>query len=271
MNLANLVYNSKQVRVVGTSDNPWWVAKDVCEILNQPNISQVVSRLDDDEKDIQFVETPGGQQEMLCVNESGLYCLVLSSRKREAKNFKKWITSEVLPSIRKTGRYETSQSVKAESNYLVSPESCLTILNGLLDPLAAKGVDIALVQATKANALAAQFPQLEPMILTTKQSPVLEVADADRRYSPTRLGEMYAQKLGLAKPVAPKLINKALELKGFQVPEYRINSKGKQILEWRLTKAGEEYGKVLLESGQYNNKTVAVVRWLPSVLGMITL
>lgn len=81
------------------------MAKDVCECLELTNTSQTLSYLDDDEKGITTNDTPGGQQEMSIVSEAGLYSLILRSRKPEAKAFKRWITHEVLPAIRKTGGY----------------------------------------------------------------------------------------------------------------------------------------------------------------------
>ena len=79
------------------------MAKDVCEILEID--SSQTRRLDEDEKGLCPIQTPGGIQEMTCINEPGLYSLVLGSRKSEAKEFKRWVTHEVLPSIRKTGGY----------------------------------------------------------------------------------------------------------------------------------------------------------------------
>lgn len=99
-------YESAQIRTVDIDGEPWFVAKDVCDALDIDNASDALSRLDKDERNT-IVLTEGiiGNPTKSIVNESGLYALVLSSRKPEAKAFKKWITSEVLPSIRKTGKY----------------------------------------------------------------------------------------------------------------------------------------------------------------------
>lgn len=83
----------------------WFVAKDICDILGLTNSRQATSALDDDEKGVISNDTPGGRQAMTVVNESGMYALILQSRKPEAKAFRKWVTSEVLPSIRKYGFY----------------------------------------------------------------------------------------------------------------------------------------------------------------------
>ena len=103
-------YESAAVRTVMINNEPWWVAKDVCDILGLGNSRQAVSRLESDEKGVITSDTLGGDQEMVTVNESGLYSLILTSRKPEAKKFKKWITSDVLPSIRKTGSYSVPQT-----------------------------------------------------------------------------------------------------------------------------------------------------------------
>lgn len=82
------------------------MGKDVCEVLGIGNVSDAIARLDDDEFDtIEVTDSIGRKQKTYVVNESGLYSLIMTSRKPEAKAFKKWVTSEVLPSIRKTGGY----------------------------------------------------------------------------------------------------------------------------------------------------------------------
>ena len=93
--------------VIDQRGEPWFVAADVCVALSIGNSRDAMGRLDDEEKGVGLIDTLGGAQKMSIVNESGLYSLVLGSRKPEAKAFKKWVTSEVLPSIRKTGQYAT--------------------------------------------------------------------------------------------------------------------------------------------------------------------
>lgn len=93
-------------------DEIWFVAKDVCKILGIRKYRDAISRLDDDERVSILVDTLGGKQQMTAVNESGLYSLVFMSRKPEAKKFRKWVTSEVLPSIRKYGYYHMKRHEK---------------------------------------------------------------------------------------------------------------------------------------------------------------
>ena len=104
-------FGKQLVRTLLTDDQPWFVATDVCESLAIVNTARALSRLDDDERGIHSMNTPGGKQNLSVVNESGLYSLILTSRKTEAKRFKKWVTAEVLPAIRKQGRYEDSKGV----------------------------------------------------------------------------------------------------------------------------------------------------------------
>lgn len=104
-------YQSDQfgsIRVIIRDGDPWFVAKDVCACLSIANSRDAVARLDDDEKDVEKTDTLGGNQEMTIVSEPGLYSLVLRSNKPEAKDFKRWITHDVIPSIRKTGKYSLS-------------------------------------------------------------------------------------------------------------------------------------------------------------------
>lgn len=99
-------FRGQEVRTVVPNDEPWFVAKDVCEILEIKNSRDAVSRLDEDEKDaVGLTDTIGRKQTVSVVNESGLYELIFASRKPEARLFKKWVKQEVLPSIRKTGQY----------------------------------------------------------------------------------------------------------------------------------------------------------------------
>lgn len=100
-------FHGSKVRVVTIDGEPRFVAVDVCMVLGLNNPRSSLALLDADEKDVHVVDTPGGPQQMTVVDESGLYSLVLRSRKPEAREFKRWITREVLPAIRRTGSYGT--------------------------------------------------------------------------------------------------------------------------------------------------------------------
>lgn len=107
--VSHFVFDNTDVRVVMSGDTPWFVAADICRALGIENNRNAISRLDDDERGVRTVDTPSGQQEMGVINESGMYSLILTSRKPEAKKFKRWVTGEVLPTIRKTGAYGGQQ------------------------------------------------------------------------------------------------------------------------------------------------------------------
>jgi len=98
-----------ELRTINKDGEPWFVASDVCKALDLGSTHKAVDRLDDDEKGRNSIPTLGGTQDMIVVNEPGLYSLILGSRKPEAKSFKRWITHEVLPSIRKNGGYIAGQ------------------------------------------------------------------------------------------------------------------------------------------------------------------
>lgn len=103
--LINFAFEEKAVRVVMRSNSPWFVASDVAKVLEIGRTDDAVRRLDADERGTDSIRTLGGIQEMTIINESGLYSLILTSRKPEAKRFKKWVTATVLPAIRKDGGY----------------------------------------------------------------------------------------------------------------------------------------------------------------------
>lgn len=94
------------VRVLNRDGEAWFVLTDVCAALNIANHRNVTARLDDDEKGVHIADTLGGEQTVTVVSEAGLYSLILTSRKREAKPFKRWVTHEVLPTLRRTGTYQ---------------------------------------------------------------------------------------------------------------------------------------------------------------------
>ena len=100
------LFNDQQVRTVVRDGEPWFVGKDVADILGYSDTAQAVrKRIDDEDKGVVEMTTPGGKQNMVVINESGLYSLILSSKLPTAKAFKRWVTSEVLPTIRKHGAY----------------------------------------------------------------------------------------------------------------------------------------------------------------------
>src|SRR5574338_133801 len=153
-------FDSHAVRVITAKDgDPRFVATDVCSALNMGNPRQVIARLDDDEKGVHIVDTLGGPQEVTVINESGLYSLILTSRKPEAKRFKKWITSEVLPAIRKTGHYGRGPSISQQLATQRHSLKLLAALKAKTNPEARRLIHAQLDQACRLLRL--ETPALE--------------------------------------------------------------------------------------------------------------
>lgn len=139
-----------QIRTIEQNGEPWFVAADVCRALELPDVHKAVGRLDEDEKGRNSIPTPGGKQEMSIVNEPGLYSLVLGSRKPEAKAFKRWITHEVIPAIRKHGAYATPEMI---DKMLGDPDMMIRTLTALKE------------ERQKVEKLAAKVEEDKPKVL----------------------------------------------------------------------------------------------------------
>ena len=125
------IFNNPQfgaVRTSGTADNPMFCLADVCQAIGITNARNVKNRLD--EEDVHLVDTPtaGGTQQITFVTESGLYDVIIRSDSEQAKPFRKWVTSEVLPSIRKHGMYATGQTIESILN---DPDNAIIILQAM--------------------------------------------------------------------------------------------------------------------------------------------
>lgn len=124
-----------EVRVAGTNEYPLFCLSDVCRVLDIGNASQVKSRIDDDLISNEVIyDSIGRRQEVPFINEDGLYDVIFDSRKPQAKKFRKWITSEVIPSIRKTGKYDISKP-KKQVTLVESAEAGIIWVKGMSDIL----------------------------------------------------------------------------------------------------------------------------------------
>ena len=131
-------YNGKVVRTVEKNNDVWFVAKDVCDILDIQNSRDSIAKvLDDDEKGVAKIYTPGGFQDMTVISEAGLYTLTLRSNKEEAKPFRRWVTHDVLPQIHKTGTYTVNPSPMSRDEYELKLNSLnlerARLLNSMLE------------------------------------------------------------------------------------------------------------------------------------------
>ncbi|MBQ3625676.1 MAG: Bro-N domain-containing protein [Synergistaceae bacterium] len=129
-NLQVFDFNEHAVRIIMQDGEPWWVAKDVCNVLELADVTSALRGLDDDEKVLRKISgelSSSGNPNIMTINESGLYTLIIRSNKPEAKKFRRWVTHEVLPSIRKTGSYNTARKykvsdIKAMQRMIEKPE-----------------------------------------------------------------------------------------------------------------------------------------------------
>ncbi len=133
-------FDSHAVRVVMKEEVPWFVAKDVCQCLEIRNHRDALSRVDQEDKGVALTDTLGGPQELAVINESGLYTLVLRcdgavTPGKPAHTFRRWLTTEVIPSIRKTGGYAAPGSLDARIDRVIAlMEQTLAITSTILKP-----------------------------------------------------------------------------------------------------------------------------------------
>jgi hypothetical protein len=221
-------YNAHEIRTVTKEGEPWFVAKDIIILLELDNTA--MRRIDETDKGKESVLTPGGLQPMIVVNESGMYSLVLGSRKPEALTFKRWVTGTVLPQIRKTGSYN-----------LPSSKNVYGILRGLVDDLERQDQQIAAVNQ-RVDKISQGIPAL----------PVPESA-ALEYVTPTQIGRMFSPRMSGIET------NLRLQFAGLQ---YRVGG------EWVPSDKGKDYVKTLpvqLENG----KCVYQLHWQRRVFDMI--
>ena len=224
------------VRVVECNGEPWFVASDVCRALSIINSRDAIARLDDDEKGVVSTDTPGGMQNMTVTNEPGLYTLVLGSRKPEAKAFKRWITHEVIPSIRKTGSYsvpqaETAADVRAKAMLLNAKSRMLAaaskaVSNFNLSPVALETLGITMIEEYAG-------------VKTGYRPPV------EKTYTATELGQMFG--------VSANMIGRIAKEHGLKTEQYGITvldrgrNSDKQVPCFRYNEAGKQRIAELIE------------------------
>ena len=144
-------YNSVEVRTIQKDGEPWFVLRDVCNVLGLGTPARVAERLDTDEvSQTHITDSMGRQQEMTIINESGLYNVILRSDKPEAKPFRKWVTSEVLPTIRRHGMYATPDTVE---KMLADPDTTIKLLETIKQERAARLALEAKAEADKPKVL----------------------------------------------------------------------------------------------------------------------
>ena len=152
MNDLQIFKNSEfgEIRTVTKNNEPWFIATDVCSALDISNTSQALTRLDDDEKNTIILNEGIGNPNKSIVSEYGLYNLILASRKKEAKKFKRWITHEVIPTIRKHGAYMSSEVIEKT---LSDPDYLIRLATNLKEEKAKRALAEAQIERDKPKVL----------------------------------------------------------------------------------------------------------------------
>ncbi|ARK51620.1 Bro-N domain-containing protein [Burkholderia pseudomallei] len=243
-NILPFEFESHAVRVyVDDAGQPWFNANDVCVVLEFSNPRQALES-HVDEEDVQKLDTltPGGRQRQNHINESGLYALILGSTKDAAKRFKRWVTSEVLPAIRKTGSYNAVASLPAPTQDRVS--SILLI-----------GEAVAKVPGVKAGiAMAATLTCIHENtgIAVETLRHALPAAD-------TPICSLNATQVGQLLGISAKAANQHLARHGLQARNDRD--------EWELTEAGEQWAEAMPYSR--NGHSGYQILWNPAVAELL--
>ncbi len=163
-NIQVFEYQNNKVRTVDVDGEAWFVLKDVCDVLHMDTskLKQVADRLDDDEKGRYSVPTPGGEQATWIINESGLYHVILRSDKPEAAPFRRWVTNDVLPAIRKTGSYNAPQLTRSQllATALIAAHEELEEKDKQIAELTPKGVFADAVSASAQSILVGELAKL---------------------------------------------------------------------------------------------------------------
>ncbi|MCX5958020.1 MAG: Bro-N domain-containing protein [Cyanobacteria bacterium] len=242
-------YEGSQLRVFADEHgDPWFVVTDLCSVLGIGNPRQATNRLDADEKGVISTDTPGGVQAVATVNEPGLYTLVLGSRKPEAKRFKRWVTHEVLPAIRRTGRY-------AVPVLAPTPASLPSEKQDSVGALLLIGQAVAQVPGVKPGiAMAATLTCIEEntglaietlrRALPAAQAPICSL-------NATQLG----QRLGMA----ARVMNQHLAACGLQLRNARD--------EWELSERGQQWAEALPYCRQGHSGYQ--ILWNPAVVDIV--
>lgn len=236
-------YNDSQVRTIQKDDEVWWVLKDVCSVLEIKNTTDVMKRLDKDE--VTRFNLGGLSGEANVINESGLYNVILRSDKPQAKPFRKWVTSEVLPSIRKHGAYLTPQTLEQA---ILNPDTMIKLCTALKEEQDKnKVLQVANAELTVNNQMmkpkADYFDELVDRNLLTnfrETAKQLEVKEKtfikfllDKKY-------LYRDKKGKLMPYADK--NNGL----FEIKEFVNDKTGFASTQTLITPKGRETFRLLL-------------------------
>ena len=227
-----------QVRIVPVDGELMFVAKDVCDCLEITKHRDAISRLDSDERGSVRLDTPGGKQDIAAINEYGLYNLVLSSRKPEAKEFKRWITHDVIPAIRKTGSYS-----------IVIPQTLPEALRAYADEVESHNATKAIVAQQEQ-----QIAEFKPVkdyvdkILSSKSCLAITQIAADYGLSAQELNKILHE-AGLQRKVGDQwILYKQHMAKGFTKSETFTFCRSDGRLDSKITTKWTQKGRLEIHS-----------------------
>lgn len=232
-------YGANELRTVIQNREPWFVAKDVCQVLEINNPSQALARLDEDEKNTIILNEGIGNPEKSIVSESGLYTLILGSRKPEARQFKRWITHDVIPSIRRNGAYMTDDTLEKA---LTSPDFLIQLATQLKDEKQKRIVAEQQVEKQKPKVLFADAVEMsDSSILIGELAKILKQNGVE--IGQKRLFEWLRENGYLIKKKGEEFNNptqKSMELGLFEITKRTINNPDGSV---RVTRTPKVTGK----------------------------
>ena len=230
-------YHGSAVRTIDKDGEIWFMAKDLCDILELSDVSMTVRNLDDDEKLIQALFVSGQVREVMTVNEPGLYSLIFKSRKPEAKLFSRWVTHEVLPQIRKTGSYSVKDNQEVTTTDAVSAARIIFESAGIKGNQCALALDRVYRSYTGRSAL-----DTGNITLTAPTN--------NQLLTPTEIGRRFG--------IKAKRVNQILAGAGFQ---HKVND------TWEAIGRGNDFA-VMVDVGKKHGNGTAVrqLKWDSSIL-----
>ena len=231
-------FNELEVRTIILNSEPWWVAKDVCDVFGETNRNRAMQSLDDEEKGYTQMDTPGGVQQIAIVNESGLYSLLFAMQPTKArgvseeyieertaslKKFKKWVTGEVLPSIRKHGMYASEVTVE---KMLSDPDFAIELLTTLKEERAKR------IEVEKTNTI---------LMHVNKTYTTTEIAKEIGLKSAVKLNSILEEKGIQFKQNETWVLYSKYADKGYTDIKQQVLDTGRVIYDRKWTQLGREF------------------------------
>ena len=230
-------YNGNDIRITDDNGDIWFVAKDVCDVLGLSEVSNSLLKLDDDEKLTRKIFVSGQNRDMNLISESGFYTLVLRSNKPEAKPFRRWVTKDVLPQIRKTGSYSLLKEQPKLPDGVIDGARIIFEAAGLKDNQKALALDKIYKSYTGRSALMSGEVEL---IAPTK----------NQLLTPKQIGAHYG--------ISPRKVNQILAEAGWQ---YKLEG------NWELLEPGKQYGEFVdVNKWHSDGSPVRQLKWSSAII-----